>query len=165
MGNEKKFLGITQKNLFRYSVKHKIAGLNFQRERIFNANHRENFGKGLSPVHDVDYYVIILRRMYREIEKIARTDSRAANLKGKYRKLVENIGIRDHFEHGVDFEKLPSSEPMNTPNAKIGSGVKIATSLFGNNIISGSFTWDLKKDHESFLELVEKFVELYPFNN
>ena len=156
---EKKFLGIDEKS-FLSDANSKINGLDFQLTRIFSG---PPMPRGVSPVHDVDHYVVLLRRVYREIEKQSRIDSRVANLKGKYGELVKRIKIRDHFEHGFDFETLPAVNPISNPHLQIGSGVKIATSLIGQTIISGSFAWKLPEDHVEFKKMFDEYVRLFPF--
>jgi len=159
---EKELLGVTEKQLFQMHLKSKIAGLNFQRQRIF-IHPQENLKRGVSPVHDVDYYVILLRRIYREIERLAKIDSRVANLKGQHKQLVKKIRIRDHFEHGIGFEELPVSGPLDLPGLKISKGAKISTSLVGRFIVSGNLHWDLETDHDAFVKMANEFLQLHPF--
>ncbi len=156
-----------EKLLFEHDIQSKINGLNFQRERIYNTPHKELWERKVSPVHDVDFYLIILRRLYRYIEKISSSDSRVANLKGKNKDLFTKIRIRDHFEHGVNLEELSptliSNLPHGTISAPPGSSVKITTSLMNNVIVSENFQWDLNIDHDSFIKIIEEFTSLYPF--
>lgn len=156
-----------EKILFEHDIQSKINGLNFQRERIFNTPHKELWEKKVSPIHDVDFYVIILRRLYRVIEDIATHDSRVANLKSRHKDLFSKIKIRDHFEHGVDmdnFSSTPISElPKGVISGPVGSDVKISTSLMNNVIVSGEFQWNLNLDHEELLLVMMEFINLFPF--
>ena len=79
------------KMLFQHEIESKLNSLEFQRERILNTPHKELWEKKISPVHDVDFYVILLRRLFRQIENTATYDSRVANLKGKNTDLVKKI--------------------------------------------------------------------------
>jgi hypothetical protein len=67
----------------------------------------------IDPLHDADFYFILLRRLYRIVEEEAKINSRVANLKGQYRDLYPKIHIRDHVEHMPDnwekIEPLPCS--------------------------------------------------------
>lgn len=158
-----------EKRLFSSEIESELNGLEFQKNRIIKSKSSEQM---VSPVHDADFYVIILRRIYRRIENLATRDSRVANLKGKYRILAEKIKIRDHFEHGIDYGKLPPTDVSDIPEISLSiaseiANIKIGTSVFINKnsarIISGSFKWDLQKDHELFGKMIEEFVRLYPF--
>lgn len=157
-----------EKILFEHDMQSKVNGLNFQRERIFNIPHKELWEKKVSPIHDVDFYVILLRRLYRKIEDVSKHDSRVANLKGKHKELFNKVKIRDHFEHGVDIDDFfPTpifSLPKGIISAPEGTSIKISTSLMNNVIVSGEFMWDLNTDHESFILVTKDFVDLYPFN-
>ena len=79
---------------FLMKIKNNMDGLELQRSRI-------SASSGISAIHDVDYYMILLRRLYREIEETAKSDSRIANLKGKNKYLFLKIKMRDDFEHNV----------------------------------------------------------------
>ncbi|MFH1694651.1 MAG: hypothetical protein ABH880_02775 [Patescibacteria group bacterium] len=146
-----------EKMIFQSGIEAEINGLNFQRERIFTKPEPNQDGIRVSPVHDADFYMILLRRLYRAIEKAAQYDSRIANLKGKYRELTKKIKIRDHFEHEVDMETIPALD----------GGIKVVTSVMINptspHIISGDQRWLLNEDHERFISLVKEFAELFPF--
>jgi hypothetical protein len=152
-----------EKFLYVMTMETEVNGLIFQLERILKKSSHERLGK-ISPVHDVDFYLILLRRLLRKLEEVAKTDSRVANLKGKHKELFKKIKIRDHFEHGIDFETLPSVGNKEFPGIKVGSGTKIATSLIGNLIVSGDLHWDLFKDHTEFIDVILKMVDLYPYN-
>lgn len=153
------------KILFQSDIQTQLGDLELQRERIFSPLPTK---LRASPVHDVDFYVIILRRLFRQLEEIARKDSRIANLKGQYRDLAQKIKIRDHFEHKVDGETIQpidvSSLPPGTISAPAGANIRISTSLMGRDIISGNLTWNLDGDHMAFVELITKFSNFYPFN-
>lgn len=170
MENVQDFEKERQRILFVYDINSELRGLEFQKSRIFNqADSRE---AGISPVHDADFYVILLRRLYRRIEKSASCDSRVANLKGQYNTLVGKVKIRDHFEHGVDLDKMPIADLSDIPAIKNSiasqiANIKIVTSVFINKnsakIVSGSFQWDLYKDHNAFNKMVQEFSVLFPF--
>jgi hypothetical protein len=160
------------KAMFLSEINSGLNGLEFQRDRIFKPQSNGNIR--ISPVHDADFYVVLLRRLYRRVEETAGYDSRVANLKGKYKNLLEKIKIRDHFEHGVDLEKLPSTDATQLPQLKFSvaaaiANIKIVTSVFINKdsayIVSGNFKWDLYQDHETFIGLIRETTALYPFMN
>jgi len=155
--------------LFQHDIKSKLNSLEFQRERILNTSHEEFRKKKVSPIHDVDFYVILLRRLFRQLEDVATYDSRIANLKGKNTSLIKKIKIRDDFEHGVDLENMQSidiaSLPSGTISAPPGTNIKITTSLMNNHIVSGDLKWDLEDDHIAFIKLMNDFFNLYPFNS
>jgi len=154
------------KILFQYDIESKLNGLELQRERILSRT--ETSRTRVSPVHDVDFYVILLRRLFRQLEDVARYDSRVANLKGRNNALVKKVKIRDHFEHGVDLENMKSVDVANLPSGTIsapeGTNIKIAMSLFNNHIVSGDLKWDLGADHQAFVKLMSDFVGLHPFS-
>ena len=79
---------------FASDIESEIRGLDFQRERIleFSPDNETNSPK---PTHDADFYMVLLRRLYRRIEAAAKHDSKVANLKGKSSELCEKIKIRD----------------------------------------------------------------------
>jgi len=146
----------------KYEIETEIKSLEFQRERIFSKIFLQAKER-ISPVHDVDFYLIILRRLYRQLEDIAATDSRVANLKGLNKDLLKRIKIRDHFEHGINFENLSPVGTREFPGVKIGSNVKISTSLLGRLIVSGDLYWDLDKDHIEFVRVINEMIAFYPF--
>src|SRR3990167_6480044 len=123
------------KMLFQHEMESKLNSLKFQRERILNTPHKELWEKKISPIHDVDFYVILLRRLFRQIESEATYDSRVANL------------------------------PSGTISAPVGANIKIATSLMNDEIVSGDLKWSLNKDHQLFIQLIIEFSNLYPFND
>lgn len=151
---------------YTWEMESKMEGLNLQRERIFTGDARKH-SRRAAPVHDVDFYVVLLRRLYREIEHRAHHDSRVANLKGKYQELGRKIKMRDHFEHGFDQDKLKPTDTTGLPGMKGAKGVVIMTSVFLEKglrqIVSGNFRWDLDKDHEQFVRMVSEMVALHPF--
>ncbi|OGJ01520.1 hypothetical protein A3G98_00270 [Candidatus Nomurabacteria bacterium RIFCSPLOWO2_12_FULL_37_8] len=157
------------KMLFQHEMESKLNSLKFQRERILNTPHKELWEKKISPIHDVDFYVILLRRLFRQIESEATYDSRVANLKGKNIDLVKKIKIRDDFEHGIDLENMSPVDVANLPSgtisAPVGANIKIATSLMNDEIVSGDLKWSLNKDHQLFIQLIIEFSNLYPFND
>jgi len=156
-----------EKDEFLSRIESELNRLEFQHSRIF-----EN-STSISPMHDADFYIVLLRRLYRQLEKVAGYDSRVANLNGEYRDLVVKIKIRDHFEHEIDLEKLQSTDVTGFPEFKnyvfpAIANVKIVTSVFINKdsafIMSGNFKWDLYKDHKMFINLIKKFASFYPFS-
>jgi hypothetical protein len=148
---------------FLIEIKNHIDGLELQRSRIYASS-------DISAVHDAGYYMILLRRIYREIEKMAEHDSRVANLKGKYRNLYPKIKIRDDFEHTVkkmaQIDRKTLIELGITCKESSGN-IFIQTSVCKNAdsilIISGDNLWDMSCDHQAFLNMVAEYVKLYPF--
>lgn len=165
----KQYMYNRDKMLFQHKIESKLNSLEFQRERIFNTSHKELFKKKVSPIHDVDFYVILLRRLFRQLEDVATYDSRVANLKGKNTVLVKKIKIRDGFEHVVDLENMQLTDVANLPSetisAPLGTDIKISTSLMNNHIVSGDLMWDLGDDHIAFIKLMNDFSNFYPFNS
>lgn len=154
---------VGRKSDFERDIEDSLNRVDIQRKRILASIQnikRQPLERGyLKPQHDVDFYFILLRRLYRVLEEKAREDSRAANLKGKYNNLYAKIKIRDHSEHWIDWKKFPSISP--------GSPIKVKLSVIinksGNFVQSGNQKWDLEKDHKLFVELFEKLTKLYPF--
>ena len=145
-----------EKMRFTSKIESETRNLDFQRKRIlepFDINNPER----PSPGHDADFYMILLRRLYRRIEN-EQHDSRVANLKGKFKGIHKKIMIRNDYEHGVDLETFPHAAP----------GIIIITGLVINDtnphIISGNQQWLLNEDHEKFKKLLSEFAKLYPFN-
>ena len=96
---EKKEFG---KMRFASEMESEIRGLDFQRNRIFEFSH--NNGPEIpKPTHDADFYMVLLRRLYRCIEK-EQHDSRVGNLKGKFNGIHKKIKIRDHYEHEINYK-------------------------------------------------------------
>lgn len=153
--------------MFNSQMETALGSLEFQKQRIFQVPSIAIHSLHVSPVHDVDFYLILLRRLYRQLEKISKYDSRVANLKGKNSALTAKIKIRDHFEHGLDLQQLPVSSTKGLPGVSSDSGLKIATSVFINQkdafIVSGSFRWDLHKDHEQFIKIMGEMIKFYPY--
>lgn len=146
-----------EKLIFNSDIEKKLKCLELQRDRVMNYQPHQNDQDFLLPNHDADFYMVLLRRLYREIEKIAGTDSRVAHLKGQYKQLWPKIKIRDHFEHKVNVDELASIAP----------GIKIIRGVVINKtnpyIISGNQMWQLNDDHNTFIEMVQKMIKLYPF--
>ena len=83
---------MNEKINFQFDIENKIKGLELQKQRI--STHVSSVGTPTaSPVHDVDFYTILLRRLYRELEEVARYDSRVANLIGKNKILLKKMII------------------------------------------------------------------------
>lgn len=143
-----------EKMRFSSEIQSEIVSLDFQCDRILQSSSIQN--NGVKPTHDADFYMILLRRLYRRMED-AQHDSRVANLKGKFDGLHKKIKIRDHFEHEVDFDNFPQYSP----------GIFIVGGLVINgdqsHIVSGDKKWFLFADHDQFKTLLSDFVKLYPF--
>lgn len=131
-----------------------LKSLKFQKQRIFEFKEKNFLKYRVSPVHDADFYMIILRRLYRMFEKIAKSNSQIANIKGKYKYLYKKIKLRDHFEHDIDLSKFPDAQP----------GFKIITSVQitknDPKIISGDQEWHLNRDHDNFVELINNVLKI-----
>lgn len=150
---------------FLLKIKKWIYGLELQLLRISAPSND-------SAVHDAGYHMILLRRLYREIEERAKCDSRVANLKGKNKELCQKIKMRDDFEHGVEKDAQMDKEIL------VGLGIlckesagnfRIQTSIFKKgdsiSIISGKIIWDMLLDHQAFLKMINEFVSFYPFKS
>lgn len=154
-----------EKMKFLIKIKNSIDGLELQRSRICASS-------GISAVHDAGYYMILLRRLYREIEEIAKCDSRIANLKGKNKGLYQKIKMRDDFEHGVEEEVQLDKEiliDLGIISKESSGNIRIQASVHRKgdsiSIISGNILWDMSQDHQTFLKMVTEFVSLYPFKD
>jgi len=144
---------------FQSDITNELNRLDFQRSRIISYQNKTEFDPSKPNMinHDADFYMVLLRRLYRQIEKTSRHDPKVANLKGKYKHLYKKIKIRDHFEHDFDINDLP----YYSPSIKIMCGVVINET--NPHITSGDQIWTLNDDHNSFKSLVEKYSKLYPF--
>lgn len=149
---------------FLMSVKAEMEGLEIQRTRISDI-----LSKYL--VHDAGYYMIILRRIYREIEKKSAQDSRVANLKGKYKNLCKKIKMRDHFEHKAKSNAQADKQlltRLGIINKEVSGNIRIHCSVIKNSdsifIVSEDLEWDMAKDHQTFIQMVDGYINLYPFN-
>lgn len=154
-----------EKIKFLMKMKNFIDGLELQRSRICASS-------GISAVHDAGYYMILLRRLYREIEEIAKRDSRIANLKGTNKGLYQKIKMRDDFEHGVKKDVQLDRKiliDLGIIGRESSGNVQIQTSVHKKgdsiSIISGDVVWDMSQDHQIFLKMVTEFVSLYPFRD
>ncbi|AKM83921.1 TPA: hypothetical protein DCZ46_01145 [Candidatus Campbellbacteria bacterium] len=144
-----------EKIRFMSEIKSEIRDLDFQRNRIFEP-FPNNDPKRPRPTHDADFYMVLLRRLYRRIEN-EQHDSRVGNLKGKFNGIHKKIKIRDHYEHNINYETFPQTTPG---IIMIGCVVINETNP---HIVSGNQQWLLKEDHEKFKKLLLEFAELYPF--
>ncbi|KKS13853.1 MAG: hypothetical protein UU70_C0006G0007 [Candidatus Yanofskybacteria bacterium GW2011_GWA1_41_6] len=133
-----------------------IDRLELQRKRILQGS-----------LHDADFYVLILGRIYRYIDKLSKTNSKIANLKGQNLTLLSKIRIRHYFEHedGISIDKFPSTDTSNIPGIKSTvaaaiANIKVVNSVFINGdkalIVSGDCQWDLNHDHLALIELINK---------
>jgi len=140
------------KHLLVSKVNSGINALEFQKTRILK---KEFMPLGVPPTHDADFYMVILRRLFRIVEKTAKTDSSVANLKGKYQHLYSKIKVRDHFEHGVDCSEIPDEVP----------GIKFICCLVNSEqnpyVLSGNQKWFLKEDHKAILDLMNQFLQIF----
>jgi len=149
-----------EKMKFLMRIKYGVDGLAMQISRI----------NELFNVLDADIYIIILRRLYREIEDCS-SDARIAKIIRQNKSLFEKIKIRDHFEHNIETKKSQLYKNRLAEigiNCDSGASVNIMTSMFRKSdtivIVSGNIEWNLQNDHKKFLEIIEMFVILYPFN-
>lgn len=123
-------------------------------------------------LHDADFYMVLLRRIWRILEETAKINSRVANLKGKYRKLYQKIKIRDHFEHKDKDMIVPSDKELLVKTGVLSKeskgNIQIQICLVKGkdsiSIISGARSWDIKNDHQIFCELIKEFIKLFPFD-
>ncbi len=155
-----------EKFLFEGDMQSKINGLNFQRDRIFNIIPVELWKKGVSPVHDVDFYSIILNRLRRELIS-RKNDSRVNDIITKNKNLLYETEVRHDFEHPTEDKMFPttlSNLPPKTISGPEGAKTVIFTSLLNHTIVSGNFRWDLDVDHEAFVKLMKEFIDFYPFS-
>jgi len=131
-----------------------ISKINFQKERILNA-FKKGYKRQWILHHDADFYFILIRRLYRQIETESVTISKVANLKGKYKDLFKKIKIRDSYEHNEDLN-LPSS------NLKIVNSVMVnlTSGKITMKVLSGIYVWDLAADHEQFLKAFSEYIQL-----
>ena len=136
-----------------------IKRLEVQKTRILNLPNK---------IHDADYYTILLRRGYRIIEDEASKNPQIANLKGKNNNLFNKIKIRDHFEHNAKTKSELSNKELNNfriVSAGSSLNINIRTSIAQKkdvsiSILSGNITWDLTKDHQSFIKILEEVAKL-----
>ena len=144
-----------EKMRFVSEIESEIRDLDFQHKRIFEFS-PNNDPERPKPTHDADFYMVLLRRLYRRIEN-EQHDSRVGNLKGKLHGIHEKIKIRDHYEHDINYETFPHI----TPGIMIVGGVVINGA--NSYIVSGNQKWLLNEDHEKFKNLLSEFAKLYPF--
>lgn len=144
-----------EKMRFVFEIESEIRDLDFQRKRIFEFLPDNNSARP-KPTHDADFYMVLLRRLYRRIER-ERHDSRVGNLKGKFKGIHKKIKIRDDYEHDINYETFPQI----TPGIMIVGGVVMNKT--NAHIVSGNQKWLLNEDHENFKKLLSEFAELYPF--
>lgn len=143
-----------EKQIAKRELEDSVRRLNFQRERVLNAirrNYKQHWILGL----DSDFYFVLIRRLFRQIEEESKTSSRVANLKGKYKDLFKKVKIRDSFEHDEDLNLKDSL-------------IKVSRSLIilkQNNelsvkIQSGIHKWDLTVDHDLFIKAIREYALL-----
>lgn len=145
---------------FVSEMQFKIDRLKLQRSRIYEAT-------GIYAVHDADFYIVLLRRMYRDIEETASSNSAVANLKGQHKEFLLKIKIRDDFEHPPETPSKADKKILlekGIINEESTGEFVIQTSIIRQNesilIVSGKNHWDLEDDHKQFLKLFEKFIDL-----
>ena len=95
------------KNIYISGINSKLERLEFQRSRILPFDYKN---LKANPGHDADFYMVLLRRLYREVEELSKIDSRVANLKGTYGKTVKKLKIRDHYEHKINYDEFKSKK-------------------------------------------------------
>ena len=144
-----------KKMQFALKIRSEIRDLDFQRERILKV-FQNNDSEKPGPTHDADFYMILLRRLYRRIEN-EQHDARVGNLKGKFNGIHKKIKIRDHYEHNINYKAFPQI----TPGITIIGGVVINET--NSHIVSGNQKWLLNEDHKKFTDLLLEFAKLYPF--
>ena len=83
-----------EKMRFVSDVQSEVVALDFQRDRVLSGG-SSALPAGVCPTLDADFYMVLLRRLFRRIEAVQH-DSRVANLKGKFPDLHRKIKIRDH---------------------------------------------------------------------
>ena len=121
-------------------MKNLLSRLLIQRRRFLRATTKlKNDCKRKNPYvhHDLDYYLVISRRLYRFVQELAEKNSRIANIKGKkeYKGLYEKLKMRDHTEHPPeDWSEFPSI----TPNSQIKAIHNVIVNNNGIFIRSGS---------------------------
>ncbi|MBP8973980.1 MAG: hypothetical protein KBH93_08885 [Anaerolineae bacterium] len=137
-----------------------LEGLEIQRARVLRASQditqNPEASYSVAPNHDADFYLVLLRRMYRVLENTAKENSRVANLKGQYKDLYPKIKMRDHSEHmGI----------LDIPPIREGSPIIVKLVIVINEnrvtIVSGDQEWNLDTDHGRFVELMRKFLALW----
>jgi hypothetical protein len=150
---------------FILKMKNITNSLELQRSRIYDASN-------LNILHDVGYYMTLLRRAYREIQQSMKFDSRVAYLNGLNKELFKKIKMRDDFEHGVEKDDQVDRETLIQLGivSKESSGtIRIRTSVFTTRghvlIISGKIIWNMSLDHQSFLKIFQEFIDFYPFKD
>ena len=131
-----------------------IRRLKFQRGRILGAI-RRNYKQYWILGHDSDFYLVLVRRLYRQIEKDSKTDSKVANLKGKYQSLFAKIKIRDSFEHDEDLNLKDSPIKVSRSLIILKQDNKLSV-----KIQSGIHQWDLESDHNLFIQAVKEHASL-----
>ncbi|MCK9345310.1 MAG: hypothetical protein M0P64_04335 [Candidatus Pacebacteria bacterium] len=135
-------------------IESEIGRLNIQHRRIFEST--QNDAGGPTSTHEADFYMVLLRRLYRRIEA-NQHDSRVANLKGRFSGVHKKIKMRDDFEHDINYETFPHV----VPGIIVIGGVVINGD--SSHILSGDQQWFLKEDHDNFINLMREFAGLYPF--
>lgn len=135
-------------------IEDKIVRLNFQRDRVFNAI-RRNYKRSWISGHDIDFYFILLRRLFRKIDEDGETNSEIEELKEENEELFEKIRIRDSYEHDRDFNpedsviKISKSLIINTINGTLSIKAQ-----------SGIHRWNLTEDHNDFIEALRKATSI-----
>lgn len=151
--NEEEIIDI-KKMRFASKIESYITKLDFQHKRIFE------FHSDKPNNLDADFYMILLKRLYRRIED-EQHDSRVGNLKGKFNNIHKKIQIRNDFEHKIHHKIDHKKFPHITPGIIVVGGLVINDTK--PHIVSGNQQWFLNEDHKKFKKLMREFAKLYPF--
>jgi len=114
--------------------------------------------------HDLSYYVVLLRRFYRQINLLSKIDKDIAKLKNDNTDFLEKIWIRDHFEHNLNVSAVPSVTLI--PSITVVRGLILNPKKEGIGVHikveSGDIKWDMDKDHADFIKIAMQVIELCP---
>ena len=80
----------------------------FQKERIFNAGSQRIKNNTILAIHDIDFYLMLLRRIYRTISKLSEAYDSINAISKEHTAFFNKIYLRDHFDKGINFDKLPN---------------------------------------------------------
>jgi hypothetical protein len=150
-------------------LKSLLARLEAQRARIRNNPSADNVGgTHITASHDADFYTILLRRVYRKINKLGEEITNIKNIRDENKSFLEKIWIRDHFDHveADNWEVIKELGPSKVGHLEayknsivpMIANVTIVASVIEDKIISGPYEWDLEKDHAQLNKIVEDTV-------
>lgn len=148
-----------------------ILGLKVQKTRIQNNPKMILIDNvPITSTHDADFYTIILRRVYRKIDKLAKELPEINKIHSENSEFFEKIRIRDHFDkmessNWEDVEKIGESnvDHLKTfQNAIFPAIAKviILPMVIENKIISGPYEWDLEIDHTKLLKITNDVIAI-----